>query len=241
LSHKRIILMLCVLLAVSTCSHTPQTMSPADLRHAYSQAVKDAEIAEPDEISRNLVAIIPSNNTLQWNKNTGEILVVTWASWNGYDDHVGSHMKLSREVWVTVVPDVKAFCRERHITPKQAPLRLEQLLGLPPEAGKTKFVEMWASPDDLFRPAPDPEVSDHEAELVFPVSHQVVTVSDTHQQWFHDLKQKTYGADGYPWTRLGYTYDWGNPKSEIGLSEFVIRAGATVTIHAVSDTVNYCQ
>jgi len=84
-------------------------------------------------------------------------------------------------------------------------------------------------------------VSDHEAELVFPVSHQFVTVSDTHQQWFHDPKQKTYGADGYPWTRLGYTYDWGNPKSEIGLSEFVIRAGATVTIHAVSDTVNYCQ
>ncbi|MDP8285721.1 MAG: hypothetical protein RAP03_03555, partial [Candidatus Electryonea clarkiae] len=67
-------------------------MSPADLRHAYSQAVKDAEIAEPDEISRNLVAIIPSNNTLQWNKDTGEILVVTWASWNGYDDHVGSYM-----------------------------------------------------------------------------------------------------------------------------------------------------
>jgi hypothetical protein len=28
---------------------------------------------------------------------------------------------------------------------------------------------------------------------------------------------------GYPWTRLGYSYDWGNPKNPVGLSEFVLR------------------
>ena len=27
----------------------------------------------------------------------------------------------------------------------------------------------------------------------------------------------------YPWTRLGYTYDWGNPRNLVGLSEFVLR------------------
>jgi len=240
LSLKTIVLMLCVFQVVSACSHPRQTMSPTDLQHAYSQAIKDAEVAEYNEISRNLVAIVPANDALRWNRDTGEVLVVTWTSWNGYDDHVGSSMKLPREVWVTVVPEVKAFCHEKHITPTRVPLRLEQLLGLPPEAGKTKFVEMWVTPNDLFRPAPDPEVSDHEAELDFPVSHQFVTVSETYRQWFHDLKQKSYGADGYPWTRLGYTYDWGNPKSEIGASEFVIQAGVTVKIHSVSSTVSYC-
>jgi hypothetical protein len=28
---------------------------------------------------------------------------------------------------------------------------------------------------------------------------------------------------GYPWTRLGYSYDWGNPTNHVGLSEFVLR------------------
>jgi len=239
---KNIILILCMLQTVSSCSHLPQTqtLSPTELRQVYSWAIKDAEVAESHEIYRSLVAIIPSNNALSWQKDTGSVLVVTWTSWDGYDDRVGSSEELQREVWVTVVPEVKTFCCKHRITPKQVSLRLEQLLGLPPENGKTKFVEMWVLPKDLFRPSPDPEVSDHEAELDFPESDRFVTVSKEYRQWFHNMKQKSYGADGYPWTRLGYTYDWGNPDHEIGLSEFVIRAGAKVTIHAISNTMDYC-
>ena len=28
---------------------------------------------------------------------------------------------------------------------------------------------------------------------------------------------------GFPWTRLGYTYDWGKPDNHVGLSEFILR------------------
>ncbi len=240
-SIKITTLVLCGFLVLAACSHLPHTMSPTELQHAYYQAIKDAEVAEYNEITRNLVAIVPSNDALRWDRDTGHVLVVTWTAWKGYDELVGSSMKLSREAWVTVVPELKTFCRGRHIQPKQVTLRLEQLLGLPPGSGKTKFVEMWVMPNDLFRPTPDPEVSDHEAELDFPVSQRFVTVSEAHRQWFLDLRQKSYGANGYPWTRLGYTYDWGNRKSEIGLSEFVIRAGALVKVHAVSKAANYCQ
>jgi hypothetical protein len=45
----------------------------------------------------------------------------------------------------------------------------------------------------------------------------------------------------YPWTQLGYTYDWGNPESEVGLSEFVIRKGSTVVIKSVSNLDEYCR
>jgi hypothetical protein len=100
---------------------------------------------------------------------------------------------------------------------------------------------MWVSPNDLFRPSPDPEISDHEAELDFPESRRYVTVSQSHRKWINDLIQTSYGPDGYPWTRLGYTYDWGNPADEIGLSEFVIRSGATITVKAVTGTLGYCQ
>jgi hypothetical protein len=109
------------------------------------------------------------------------------------------------------------------------PLRLEQLLGLPPAKGYTKFVELWVDPDDLFRPSPDPEVTDTVAQLDFPAG-----VSAEHRSWYEENLNTTY-----PWTRLGYTYDWGNPASEVGLSEFVIRKGAAVTIRSVTPTNAY--
>jgi len=31
-------------------------------------------------------------------------------------------------------------------------------------------VKMWVSPDDLFRPCPDPEINDSECEITYPES-----------------------------------------------------------------------
>ena len=73
LSLKQIVLMLFVFQVVSACSRPRQTMLPTDIQHAYSQAIKDAEAAEYNEISRNLVAIVPTNDALRWNKDTGEV------------------------------------------------------------------------------------------------------------------------------------------------------------------------
>ena len=44
-----------------------------------------------------------------------------------------------------------------------------------------------------------------------------------------------------PWTRLGYTYDWGNQASEVGLSEFVVWAKTTVKVESVTQNADYCQ
>lgn len=55
------------------------------------------------------------------------------------------------------------------------------------------------------------------------------------------MQNQSYGPNGYPWTRLGYTYDWGNPRREIELSEFVIREPAMVQIRAVTATDDYCR
>ena len=226
----------------SACSSHQHLKSQSELVDAYRLAIKDAEVAEPTEISRNLVAIVPSNDRLLWKKDdqTAYVLVVTWTSWDGYDNRVGQSMKLAREVWVTVVPELQSFCQKRKLRQNMV-LRLEQLLGLPRGNGKTNFAELWVEPKDLFRPTPDPEISDHEAELDFPVSSEFVTVSQKHRDWFDGLKSKSYRDDGYPWTRLGYTYDWGDPENEVGLSEFVVQAGATVMVNAVFTTSDYCK
>lgn len=210
------------------------------LKKEYSAAVVDAAVAEPSEISKNLVAIVPANERLVW-KNRGDavnarVLVVTWTSYNGYDNQVGKPYTMSREVWVTTVPEVKNFCKQNSV---RNALRLEQLLGLPPNNGKTKFVEMWVRPADLYRPSADPEITDSEAETDFPAPNCYITVSDEFRKWYNNQKAQSYGDNGYPWTRLGYTYDWGNKKSHVGMSEFVILPGSTVEINSVASTEEY--
>jgi len=55
------------------------------------------------------------------------------------------------------------------------------------------------------------------------------------------VNDKLYGEHGYPCARLRYTYDWGDLDGEVGLSEFIIRAGASVEIHSVTETQDYCN
>ena len=237
---KRFSLFLLVSCLFSACAAQHPAFYQTDLQKAYLSAIVDAQIADQTEISHNLVAIVPSNEKLVWKNRTdaqnATLLVVTWTNYNGYDDKIGQSVQISRDVWVTTAPEIKNFCKKLN---GNRSLRLEQLLGLPPKAGKTKFVEMWVKPNDLFRPSADPEISDCEAETEFRRPNKFVTVSDEYIKWYNDLKMQSYGANGYPWTRLGYTYDWGDNHRHIGLSEFVIMPGATVEINSISSTTDY--
>lgn len=241
-------LLIVVLFFSFSCAGTMHPAYRGDPAVGYNNAVLDAETAETGEISKDLVAVVEGNDDLIWGEDdsAGKVLVVTWTSWDGYDEMIGEEMTLSREIWVTVVPELKEFSsvhfrRKADFENDQYVLRLEQLLGLPPDNGKTKFVEIWVDPGDLFRPSPDPEITDHEAELDFCRSAKFITVSEEYVLWFNNLKAQSYGGNGYPWTRLGYTYDWGNPESEIGLSEFVISEGAVVIIHSVTPNLEYVK
>jgi hypothetical protein len=97
-------------------------------------------------------------------------------------------------------------------------------------------------PSDLYRPSADPDPADCEAELDFDTSPET-TVSESYMDWFHTNESASYilTRNGYPWTRLGYTYDWCAGANEVGLSEFVIRPGATVTIVGVFTNAEYLE
>lgn len=217
--------------------------TPVDPEIAYKRAIEDAATAEPSEISYTLTPIVDWNSDLIWQDNGPDkrVLMVTWMSWTGYDGKVGQDTEVSRDTWVTAAPDIQDFCRNHWLTPPHLVPRLERLLGLPPNNGKTTFVEMWVHPADLFRPSADPEITDREAELDFPEVNGYMSVSDAYMTWFYALMASSYGENGYPWTRLGYTYDWGSPFTSVGLSEFVIRQGATVGINQAATTEDYCR
>ena len=63
-----------------------------------------------------------------------------------------------------------------------------------------------------------------------------------HRRWFQSWRDEAYTvAPGFPWTRLGYTYDWGSPTSVVGASEYVVRGDATVFPATAYATEDYCR
>jgi hypothetical protein len=234
----------------------------------YWIAIRDATEPTGREISANLIAI-PEDDSLEWEgePDDRQLLVVNWSSEDesfhegdeGDPLTPGDVFRTNKDVWVTVVPQLQTVCRKIRpecsgsgldIRLKQLlglPLldhiRLKQLLGLPPYdhfLEKTQFVVFLVSPSDLFRPCPDPAITDSVCNLKSPMN--VEGDRRTHKEWFDNQKKGSYRFPrGYPWTQLGYTYDWGNPRSEFGLSEFVIEKGATVEVQSVKITDSYLR
>lgn len=261
ISTAIVIALIVALALLAGCGGTKtQNKTGSDPKAAYLKACEDAKTVEPDEVSKDLKAVVSWEKGLEWQQTPGvsRVRVATWTSKDFYDPSVGKEYKLPADAnaWVTLAPDVKDFVKKKG---GATPLRIEQLLGLPPNGGKTKFVELWVSPSDLFRPSPDPETTDHEADVDFPtvtgrfLSFTATPITEwdsaakadkayTYEQWFNQRKDTVYsGENPYPWTRLGYTYDWGNPKSDVGLSEFVVLGGSTIGVSSVTPTADYLK
>ena len=228
------------LLILSACSTGPDLLDD-DPEARYAAAIEDAETASADDIVTTLTPITPYNEMLTWRGEPGEsaVLVVTWTD-APPQETASDSVTTGEEIWVTAVPDLQSFCEELDLEGDALDLRLNQRLGLPPDSGYDQFVELWVDPADLFRPCPDPQITDQQCELDFPRPERFVAVSDTHKEWFNELKTTMYDDDGFPWTRLGYTYDWGHPDDPVGPSEFVIRSDAIVAVEAVTPTEAYC-
>lgn len=222
-----------LLTLTAACADSEPDATPAEL---YAAAVEDASTPEADEVVTDLTAIRDDNDALVRDAE-GRVLMVTWTSWPGYDGMEGQTMELGVEVWLTVAPAMQEFCQDLALEGEALDLRLEQLLGVPPGNGKDRVVQLWVPPEGLFRPSPDPEIDDRTAGLDFPDG-----VDPAHVTWIDDLRAASYGDDGYPWTQLGYTYDWSpDADSEVGLSEFVARGGTMVVIDAVASQADYCR
>lgn len=232
------------------CQHTEPMAEPSG-NSAFRAAVQDARTAEPSEIVTTLTPLVPYNESLQWRTTptaTGDsarqVLMVTWtgnAPLASTRARAGRALTFDAVVWVTAVPEIQQFCRSTDRTGADLDRRLRQRLGLRPGDTASRFVEMWVRPKDLARPCPDPAITDRECEPQPPGPATAVTVDSTYRAWFMEHRAQEYGADGYPWTRLGYTYDWNPTTDEVGTSEFIVRPGATVDVHAVTPTDAYCE
>lgn len=65
------------------------------------------------------------------------------------------------------------------------------------------------------------------------------------REWAAAAPERT---DKYPWTGLGYTFDWSKRASgdrgwqfvRFGESEFIIKCGAKIEVLSVEKTTEYC-
>ena len=120
--------------------------------------------------------------------------------------------------------------------------RLHQVMGMPYSKGYTTVTAMWVDSDLLYRPA---YVTDPTAEMKTTYQPTGDEGFDTmYKAWFDSNIIWSYYDNAYPWTRLGYTYDWADNGTKYGLSEFLIFSGAGATVeytYSIEDFVTFAK
>ena len=210
-------------------------------RELYKLSIINSIYPDSSEICTKLVQINDSNKTLIRKNINGEeyILVCTWKQNVSFYQKDTVFNTGTYPIWITTAPELKNRIKKE--SPKDVNLRLIQLLGLPPTAQYSYFVEFWVRPVDLFRPCPDKEITDGKCDICFPEG-----TDPEHIKWINENRiSRYYQCDlyyQYPWGQLGYTYDW-NPKnkSHFGLSEFIIGANKTIYINRIVTTLEYLK
>jgi formylglycine-generating enzyme required for sulfatase activity len=220
-----------------TAAQQPATDEAAVALRQFNAAIADAAVYRKENLRR----LVP----LKFDARSGTARVVTLTA-EAYPKS-GPHT-LGGDVWVTAEPEVRDKCKR---VEKDPAVFLRQLLGLHPNTTFTHFVVMDVKKADVFRPAPDPETTTEwpcpdpqrgrYLGQLFPDG-----VSDHHVRWMANQMLSSYliaqnvGTDGYPWTRLGYTYNWKPGADRYGCSEYVVRKNAVVTIDEVIPYREYC-
>ncbi len=191
------------------------------------------------------------NPALVWTNE--RVKVVTWTRYtNSYVPYAGTGQLVSNYwdmVWVTAAPELYAFFADTNRYPvpidiADAALRIEQLLGINNDSLNALFAELWVRPEDLFRPSKDTEISSASAGRDWPEPLQTppgFASAEAYVTWFTNRAATVYtGAHPFPWTQLGYTYDWCPANtSVIGLSEYVLKQNAEYTVARAVDTLDY--
>jgi hypothetical protein len=204
----------------------------------YQQAVFDSSVYQ----RKNIRQLFP----LKADAN-GEVLVATLTSHN---DPAGQPIHFSPgeegDIWVTVVPEVQTICRAFQ---GDVLMKLRQLIGLPPDDDISHMLVLRVHASDVFRPSPWSEVTTtspcgdtqpppDNCGNVFPPNATLA-----HQAWIASSDLALHSVpSGYPWTHLGYTYNWALGADRYGASEYIIRKNPQYPIFVVANVApkEYC-
>lgn len=113
-------------------------------------------------------------------------------------------------------------------------VRISQIIGVGPKDRLTDISIISVKVSDLFRPAYNPDVK---------VNRMSFNLESDNKK-FISFFNKNFENNTYPWTALGYTYDYGK-EEHYGLSEFVLLKGSSYYVEKtvkIDDYIkNRCQ
>lgn len=224
---------------------------PTDYDPRYVASVDKTQGAlTQTDVSHSLTTIGASDHI---RNSSGQILMTMFT---GYENPTGtvyynrtyssaSHPNL----WMTVAPELQDFITTNNVSSHDVTDRVCQRLGLPlnsemPQSGKSYYiVESWVSNSSLFRPAMNADITNPNTSLEFV--GVMADPTSTERLWFDANYNKTYNPERshppYPWSRAGYTYDWGNDTNHVGQTEFIIKRDGdnTMTVRDVITITSY--
>lgn len=202
---------------------------------AYQKAVVRAAMHE-----------LPSANLLKLSESKRRINMVTWTN-QSY--HKGNHV-LQDDIWFVQKNQLKKLCK--HSSKKITPSKIEQLLGMPPLSNYRGWhlVVMKVPNQQAVL-----SLRSHFTPGVFRPCFSTDSIRQSYCTYQPDMNLPRYDAwvlmlsltqfrlkGGYPWTGLGYTYNWDpQAKSIIGLSEFIVTRGTEVTILGSQTPNQFCN
>lgn len=196
----------------------------------WAAAMSDAVFSEDSEVVE-LVCLTQEDPQVVWDETGERVLLVTWHS---YEEPCEPGDSLEHnDIWATSLGELTDWYQENGSGVTDWQLRFAQLLGMPNDGRCTRFSAFWVSPAEVIRPA---YVTDVTAQM--ENGYDQVTDPE-YRAWFDGNIIYSYFEGGYPWTRLGYTYDWSGGDSPYGLTEFLIADGSKTEVVFTCSTKDF--
>lgn len=230
-----------ILLLVMVCKSTLVNAQSNELTKVYNAATKLAMIADSTRNIDTLMTLTATNPVLKWKTIHGKNYVLMATFMNNIKDYpVGDSTRTPTEVWLFVPGQMQYRLRSKMTHKTDTILKLNEMLGLPPVSGDTHIAQFWVQVNNVFRPAGSPDVTVPSASGTLSTN-----VSTEYKLWFNNYVITSYfqpltGTEVYyPWTRMGYTYNWAPGANRVGVSEFVLNPDSGIWVEAVYKASDY--
>jgi len=224
-------------LSLGACSMQPHAEAPQSevLQKQYQRAIEEAAVRHSDW------------NIPLWSFGDASVVSVSTFTDDPALDTVTQYN------WVAPTAQVRSLCHGK----SNSVIFLEELLGLPPQitpnpGRRWHMYTFEVSQQVIFRPCPggmDGSVPNHPrcnaGTSLDPSLDPELARFLLQQFWYSHRTAVSSGGTlefGFPWTGMGWTYNWDpQSKSHIGVSEFVVRIGASVSKVTDESPAQFCR
>ena len=214
---------------------TPTQISNEEL---YNAAVRDAVFADEDEILP-LINITKDSPDVIWD---GDRVLMVFMHKYPSSYVAGTNMSLQwSNVWCVSAAEIYKWVKN-NADATDWTLRLHQGLGMYTTKNYNSLTAVWVDANVLYRPAYVTDTTAKMANTLQKTGDEAF--DDAFKVWFDENTIGSYFDGAYPWTRLGYTYDWADNGTEYGMSEFIIPQNTNVYVeytYSVEEFVTFAK